>query len=806
MRTFAPGTRSLLLGTLLFSILFIAAPTTHAQTATTVAPANASIPCGTLTCTAGQTCLRTPGPDGIGSTNTCVGSVATADGGTQTTGTTQSALTTNTNSTTQNAAGAVTAQSSNSNTTLGGGGGTGGDCNLILNLGGCLLNAVANFIMTLSGFILGIVGVLLNLVTVKTVFQFSQLIGNSAGLIAAWKILRDIGNLVLLFGFVLMGIGTILDTSKLPDKKAIPMLIIFAILLNFSIFASEAVIDTSNAFTSVMYAQANTSPCLDDNCIINNGIAGSIMQATGLSGIYKSEANRTISNKVLVIIGIALFSTIGTVVLLAAAIMLAFRAITLTGLIIVSPIGFAGMAIPQFQGIAKKWWSLLIHQSFFAPILFLLIFVDLKVTSSFSSLGGANAGLADALSNTTSVNVGNLGIIMVFMLICGGLIAALMAAKSFGAMGASFAVNTATKFTFGAGNLATSGTARLARIGVQRSPIGDTKAGRFITTNFLSPVERGALDSRRLSGVSTVLKAAGATDAAKSHDSLKEVGDKAKDFFVERPKAANKQYDEERAAQRTKDKKGQLNKDIASGDLSGSERFLAGLSGKDLETIPAVRQGNPAVIRALSPDQFESLMKSDNLSSSEKGKISDARFGDLRTQIDTGDRAGIRQWSNKDLQQLAKSNATLFNDVIAAADPVTGASYLSDDQQENLMKSDSLTPSQRKSVRSGSVVGRIEAAVEPGGLGDAEAERLARTLNPKQKVKLGVNALKNGSPTTGVISTLTAGDLAKIMEDGKLLDVDKAKIAAAVKNPAHANFASIKKYLDGNTIAAAYWI
>lgn len=358
----------------------------------------------------------------------------------------------------------------------------------------CILNSLAFFILGFANFVLGIVGVLLNWVVVKTVFQFSQLIGNSAGLLAAWKILRDIGNLVLLFGFVLMGLGTILETSKLPDKKAIPTLIVFAILLNFSIFAAEAVIDTSNVLTSVLYTQSNTNPCATETCDINNGIAGHIMQSTGLSGIYAlSGANKitTSGNKAIIIIGLTLFATIGTVVLLAAAIMLAWRAIVLTGLIIVSPIGFAGMALPGLKKQATQWWSMLIHQSFFAPILFLLIFIDLRVTEGFSAVTNNN-GLASALSGP---GTSNMGIIMVFLLITGGLVAALMAAKSFGAMGADFAIKTAGGVAFGSGAWVTrrtlgAGSAALSR-SIRSSNLGSSRIGRGI----LAVTDKGASSS-----------------------------------------------------------------------------------------------------------------------------------------------------------------------------------------------------------------------------------------------------------------------------------------------------------------------
>ncbi|HEV7121450.1 MAG TPA: hypothetical protein VGN56_01330 [Candidatus Paceibacterota bacterium] len=468
------GTRSLILGTLFLASFFVLAPTAaHAQTA---AP----------TTGATQTLIDDNGNAFQAPLVTPASAAATAP-----------------TATTPTAAATPAATPSAAS------GGASCSAFSVGSWGDCLLDAVAFFILGLANFILGIVGVLLNWIVVKTVFQFSTLIGNSAGLITAWGILRDIGNLLLLFGFVLMGIGTILDTNKLPDKRAIPKLIIFAILLNFSIFAAEAVIDTSNVLTTVLYSQANTNPCVDDACNINNGIAGHIMQATGLSGIYALGGAKDIggtSNKLVVILGLSLFATVGIVVLLATAMMLAFRAIVLTGLIIVSPIGFAGMALPKpFDGMAKKWWNMLIHQAFFAPILFLLIFVDLKVTEGFSSTANNN-NLASAL--TGAAGTSNMGIIMVFALISGGLIAALMAAKSFGAMGADYAIKTASNVAFGSNAMLMRNTVGFA----------SAKAGRFIRS---TPIGTIPVLGKSLSGLADKGANSSFDARAKFGDSLK---------------------------------------------------------------------------------------------------------------------------------------------------------------------------------------------------------------------------------------------------------------------------------------------
>jgi hypothetical protein len=150
----------------------------------------------------------------------------------------------------------------------------------------CAITGIGTAMLKISTFFLGIAGVLFNLVVVKTVFQFSQLIGNSPGLLLAWGILRDLGNMALLFGFIFMGLATILDLHTYNAKKALPMLIIFAVLMNFSLFAAEGIIDTSNVFSTILYSQANNAPC---------GFSGTV-QASGTVGDSASLAAATSSN------------------------------------------------------------------------------------------------------------------------------------------------------------------------------------------------------------------------------------------------------------------------------------------------------------------------------------------------------------------------------------------------------------------------------------------------------------------------------------------------------------------------------
>lgn len=425
-------------------------------------------------------------------------------------------------------------------------GNSGSQCSLNpLSWGQCLIDTVGLAMLGVSTFLLGIAGVFFNLVVVKTVFQFSTLIGNSPGLLLAWGILRDVGNMLLLFGFIFIGIATILNLSTYTAKKTLPLLIIFAILMNFSLFAAEAVIDVSNGFSSVLYRQANSAPCALQNAsrptgqtyeqgqedigdCLNVGVAGGIMKASGLDSVFNLRDGLGSVN-ISVYIGLSLFAIIGAVVMIAAGIMLVTRAVVLTLLMVTAPIGFAAMAIPPLQKVGKQWWSALISQSFFAPLLLLLIFVSLKIAENFG--GGGEHGLAGALSQPNS---SVMGIFLVFALVIGFLIASLVAAKKMGAMGAGFAVKTAGTLTAGgigfAGRNTVGRSANFFDSTIRSSKFGQTRLGRRVAT-VTSLGAKSSFDPRGTKAAGALGKQVG--DLGQAHKGgYKDAVDKKRDTYT----------------------------------------------------------------------------------------------------------------------------------------------------------------------------------------------------------------------------------------------------------------------------------
>ncbi|MBP6868646.1 MAG: hypothetical protein KBC16_00870 [Candidatus Pacebacteria bacterium] len=384
----------------------------------------------------------------------------------------------------------------------------------------------ASFLFVLVQLMAGllfVVGMGLNWVVLVTVFQFSTYFGNSSGMLLAWTTLRDLANIILLFGFVWIGLQTILNVGHhFSVGKALPRLLIFAILINFSLFISEAIVDVANVFTAVMYEQAGSIDCkqaVNQVDCVNIGISGNVIGAIGFGSLfepgafdaYKEIWNSSTDPGQAILAGFLslIFMIVLVTVFLAASIMLLIRSIVLIFVLVLSPLGFVGMAVPQFEEQAQKWWKMLISNAFFAPVLFLLLFISLKIMEGAKATFGQGVSFAAAVMSP-GVNMG--GILILFGLMIGFIIFSLIAAKSMGAFGADFATNTAGKMTgamtLGAGGFVARRTvgraANWAERKVRDSQFSDTEWGR----RTASVLNKGATASFDLRGSNMVKSAA----------------------------------------------------------------------------------------------------------------------------------------------------------------------------------------------------------------------------------------------------------------------------------------------------------
>lgn len=332
--------------------------------------------------------------------------------------------------------------------------------------------SLMSYIVQLFAWLLGVAAIVLDNAVYYTIVKMGSYVSNLSAVGVTWRILRDIGNIALIFGFLAAGIATILNTEFYGFKsKMLPMLLIGAIFLNFSLFISEAVIDTGNLFATQFYQQINGgqpagAKTIGLSSINNEGISNKVMASLGLQTIYgaaqKPESAAALLKDNAWTIGfmsIILF-LIAAFVFFSLAFVLIARFIYLLYLIITAPIGFAGLAVPKLDKLARNWWGNLFEQTVTAPVLLLLLYVALRVITDTGFLtgfsdcvaGGAGAGGCNASYVGFANNnfVGFASVVLSFFVAMGLLLAVVIASKKLSAWGGGWATRTAGKLTFGA--------------------------------------------------------------------------------------------------------------------------------------------------------------------------------------------------------------------------------------------------------------------------------------------------------------------------------------------------------------------
>ena len=370
-------------------------------------------------------------------------------------------------------------------------------------------------IMSLFAWLLGAATLMLDYAAYYGIVVMGDFVKDLSAIGVTWRILRDIGNIALIFGFIASGIAVIINVDKYGfGSKMLPALLVAAVFLNFSLFISEAIIDVNNLFATEIYKQINNGEIVGPsklnapNAIVNEGISNRIMSVIGLPSIYDvAGANAdtlAAQNKLkdspwyVGFMGIILF-IVASFVMLSLAFIIITRFVALVFLIVVAPIGFAGLAIPQLKGLANKWWSQLFEQAITAPVLLLLLYIALAVITDAKFLTGVGAGSSGGddcnaasewyCSGSTSwtgflqTAAGGTGkfasILFSFLVAMGLLLAVVVFAKRMSAFGAGVATRMSGRIVGGAVGYGLIGGASLAG----RTVFGG--AGRLANTKYV---------------------------------------------------------------------------------------------------------------------------------------------------------------------------------------------------------------------------------------------------------------------------------------------------------------------------------
>ncbi|HRY62818.1 MAG TPA: hypothetical protein P5056_03565, partial [Candidatus Paceibacterota bacterium] len=274
--------------------------------------------------------------------------------------------------------------------------------------------------------------------------------GSDSSVVAAWKILRDVINMIFLLVMMYIAVGTVLQLEGVNWKKQIGAIIMAAVMINFSLAVTRIIIDTTNVFALYFYEKAQ-GPA-DSKTGERQGIANLIFERLAVPDALKEDTGSLENSPSL---GAIIVNFLGSILVLLsasyvfflAAFLFVFRSVALIFSAIFSPLPWIGMAIPKMGGkLSSSWWDSLINNAVFAPVYtFCLYFaIQFILCAPLDKIQGGDKG-------------GILPLGMFFVITISLLFGCVMVAQKMGAQGMSVAQSGA-KWVMGA-SLGTAGAA-----------------------------------------------------------------------------------------------------------------------------------------------------------------------------------------------------------------------------------------------------------------------------------------------------------------------------------------------------------
>lgn len=317
---------------------------------------------------------------------------------------------------------------------------------------------IYNVFLIIGGIIAGagaqVLDIAISLTIINMGLVFEQGIG--MGVQALWVIIRDILNILFIFGLIFIGIKTILNSEDSNTRRALGLLIVSALLINFSLFITLTIIDFTNVAAVQMYNQITNqgagSVDVSPDAGGHAGLTWVFVDVANLSSLFGGE-DALDNMDAIKIIGYSIFMLFfllfAGIVFFMGAFLVMSRFVALVIYTIISPAMFLGWILPSLQDHSRKWWRGFIKQAFFAPAFLFMLYLSLVVLqrmktylTTSTDLIGSNAGYANMLEGGGMFSQ-QMGLIFMFCMTIGFLYASMKVGQMMSVAGA----NTTMKMT-----------------------------------------------------------------------------------------------------------------------------------------------------------------------------------------------------------------------------------------------------------------------------------------------------------------------------------------------------------------------
>lgn len=278
-----------------------------------------------------------------------------------------------------------------------------------LSVSGCFAQLVYYAIFVPTSFLLALSGQLMDFLLAYTLDSDSYSMGNFVG--QGWKLVRDLTNILFIFVLVSIGIGTIVGSSKLGDKKLIGWVIIVALLINFSLFFTKVIIDAGNILGTVFYSSMGVKASDTTSAITNNDLFASSNKKAISVAIVSKFNPQTIFSKTntfeinvpnpagvdeptntgtppgwftMISLILSVINIVTAYAFFVVGLLFIGRIVGLWMAMILSPLAFMSLAVPNYMGFLfseykfSSWAEKVAKLSFSAPVFLFFMYVILS--------------------------------------------------------------------------------------------------------------------------------------------------------------------------------------------------------------------------------------------------------------------------------------------------------------------------------------------------------------------------------------------------------------------------------------------
>lgn len=206
----------------------------------------------------------------------------------------------------------------------------------------------------------------------------------------AWTFTRDFSNMFLILALVIIGLGIILKLKEYEVKKALPKLILVALLINFTPVIVGFIVDMGNIVTKFFLDQAGKVEMRGLGLTYIENLVDDVIDLL-FSGqeMWKVVAQfAMIAGQGIIMI---IFFLMAIYIYWLVIFIFFMRVVYLWLLMVLSPIAFLSYAFPQspitekiFPSILgwKKWWEELINWSIFGIVFGFFLYLSNAVMAS----------------------------------------------------------------------------------------------------------------------------------------------------------------------------------------------------------------------------------------------------------------------------------------------------------------------------------------------------------------------------------------------------------------------------------------